>query len=144
RLYACQTNSNAKNLLQIPNLLLQKIPSESFTLTTKLVFTPGSDNNGERCGIIVAGSDYAILNIERNSTGIVLSQRDCINAPKGNSEIENKKINANQQERYLRVKMKKDFKWTFSYSLDGKIYFVLGKAFNLKEGENLGAKIGLF
>jgi beta-xylosidase len=144
RLYACQTNSNAKNLLQIPNLLLQKIPSESFTLTTKLVFTPGSDNNGERCGIIVAGSDYAILNIERNSTGIVLSQRDCINAPKGTSEIENKKINVNQQEIYLRVKMKKDFKCTFSYSLDGKIYFVLGKDFNLKEGENLGAKIGLF
>jgi beta-xylosidase len=143
RLYSHPINENDKNLWNVPNLLLQKLPAETFTLTTKIKFSP-NEFGGERCGLVLMGKNYSFLSLEKAANGYVLSQKECINANTGGTEIENQKVVINQNEVFLKIKMKKDFKCTFSYSLDGSIYYVLGKDFTIKEGESIGAKVGFF
>ena len=57
RLYSVQVPDGYRNLWQAPNLLLQKLPAEAFTATTRLTFTPRVE--GEQVGLLVMGLDYA-------------------------------------------------------------------------------------
>ncbi|GAA3943382.1 family 43 glycosylhydrolase [Hymenobacter algoricola] len=53
RLYSVLLPENYRNLWQLPNLLLQKLPAETFTATTKLMFTSRVD--GEKVGLMLMG-----------------------------------------------------------------------------------------
>ncbi|RYE38314.1 MAG: glycoside hydrolase, partial [Sphingobacteriales bacterium] len=54
RLYAAKMPDSAKNLWDVPNLLLQKFPAEKFTVTTKLEFSPNTKLENEKAGLIIA------------------------------------------------------------------------------------------
>src|SRR5207237_5009407 len=75
-----------KNRWDVPNLLLQKFPAPEFTATTKLTFTPRTDE--ERVGLLVMGMDYAYLSVKKRPEGLVVSQVVCKDADKQGAERE--------------------------------------------------------
>ncbi len=64
-----QQAEEVKNLYDLPNLLLQKLPPENFTATAKVKFIPNRTEAykakdkvlGESAGMIMQGMDYAAL-----------------------------------------------------------------------------------
>lgn len=147
RLYSYYTE-NQVNLWDVPNLLLQKFPTEDFTVTTKVSFAPSSKYTGERTGLVVMGADYAVLAMENRADGLILVQNVCRKADKKGKEEENASVKLSDNTLFLRVKVKKDSKkeaiCSFSYSVDGKKFISLGENFTAKPGKWIGAKVGLF
>ncbi|MDR1225697.1 MAG: glycoside hydrolase 43 family protein [Prevotellaceae bacterium] len=144
RLFSVPLPEDSNNLWSAGNLLLQKFPAPEFTVNTKLKLTPNKRWDGERVGLIVMGLDYGLLSLEKTTDGFVLSQHDCLQADKGNAERVNASVNLSEGQVFLRVKVEKNALCTFSYSLDGKKYDVLGQKFAAKPGKWIGAKVGLF
>ena len=107
RLYSYYTE-NQVNLWDVPNLLLQKFPTEDFTVTTKVSFAPSSKYTGERTGLVVMGADYAVLTIENRADGLILVQNVCRKADKKGKEEENASVKLSDNTLFLRVKVKKD------------------------------------
>ncbi len=143
-LYSVPVPQDYVNLWDIPNLLLQKFPSDNFTATAKLTFNPSAAIEGERTGLVIMGMDYGLSSLEKTGDGFVLSQNECINADKGSKEIANERVTLKDSSVYLRVKVSPDTNCEFSYSTDGKKYTVLGKRFKAREGKWIGAKMGFF
>ncbi len=88
RLYCVENRPNYKNLSDCPNLLLQKFPTENFTATAKVKFTPNPEfkPRGENAGLVVMGQDYAALKIVDTPEGFVLQQVVCKKALNGKEE----------------------------------------------------------
>lgn len=88
RLYSVENRPNYKNLSDCPNLLLQKLPAEDFTVTAKVKFTPNPDfkPRGENCGLIMMGQSYFALKIVDTKDGFELQRVDCKDALKGKAE----------------------------------------------------------
>ncbi|MDR2147147.1 MAG: glycoside hydrolase 43 family protein [Tannerella sp.] len=143
-LYSVPTPEHYRNLWDVPNLLLQKLPADEFSATAKLAFHPNRRIQNERCGLIMMGLDYALLSLEYTGEDFVLSQNECINAEKGSEEIANQSIHLTDSAIYLRVEVAKNATCQFSYSPDGKNFIALGKTFKIREGKWIGAKMGLF
>src|SRR5699024_5876883 len=57
RLYSTGLPEDFTNYWDVPHLLLQKFPAQSFTVTTKLEFTPSDEETGEKKGLIIMGRD---------------------------------------------------------------------------------------
>lgn len=130
------------NLWGAPNLLLQKLPAEAFTATTKLTFHHHFD--GEKTGLIVMGRDYAFIALEQQDGQLFLKQTTCYGAEHGKPEKLVANLAVNQNEVYLRVKVSTGGKCQFAYSLDDKKYIDFGEVFQGKEGKWIGAKVGIF
>ena len=62
-LFSVPIPENYKNLWDVPNLLLQKFPSDKFTSTVKFSFKPDERFVGERAGLLIMGMDYSLLSI---------------------------------------------------------------------------------
>ena len=136
----------------VPNLMLQKTPADSFVATAKLRFTSKEDN--QYGGIIMMGLDYSALVVKRVGKEFLLQSITCQQADKGKPEtaetIATLKPTAEDKIDYqpaihcdIYMKMKvKDGKVTFAYSMDGKKYKDAGKEFTMKEGKWIGAKVG--
>ena len=158
RLYSYPVVADYKNLWDVANLLLQKTPSDNFTATMKLTFMPNPKLKGERTGLVVMGRDYAGLILENTDKGLVLSQIECKKADKGEAEQVNSSVGLTQSAVYLKVRFSCDGKklkaseggndlivmCNFSYSLDGKKFLPLGNPFQAREGQWIGAKVGMF
>jgi len=143
-LYSVPVPEHYTNLWDLSSLLLQKFPSNNFTATVKLTFSPSQAITGERTGLVIMGMDYGLLSLENTDQGFVLSQNECINADKGSKESVNSSVTLREATLYLRVKVTPDAKCLFSYSRDGKVYSPLGKTFQAREGKWIGAKVGVF
>ena len=143
-LFSVPVPENYKNLWDVPNLLLQKFPSDKFTSTVKFSFKPDERFVGERSGLVIMGMDYALISIEKTFDGFVISQNECIGADKGNPETINEAISAKKSDIYFRINVNPDAMCYFSYSLDGKKFTKTGKPFKAREGKWIGAKVGVF
>ncbi|MGL4993725.1 MAG: glycoside hydrolase family 43 protein [Bacteroidales bacterium] len=146
RLFTVPSVGN-KSLFDSPNLLLQKTPTDEFTMTTKLNFTPNPKikERGERAGVVVMGLDYTTLFIEdHKSEGLRLVVASCKKADKGGQEVIEATTPMKQQDVYLRVVVKKGGATTLSYSWDNKKFQTIGNVHTLKEGKWIGAKVGLY
>ncbi len=144
RLYSYPVTKEYKSLWDVPNLLLQKTPSNEFSAVMKLRFAPSKKYFGERTGLLVMGLDYALLSLENTKEGLTLSQNECKNADKGTVESVNESVTLKDNTVYLKVSFNKEAKCDFSYSLDGKKFQKLGKQFKAREGKWIGAKVGTF
>ncbi|GGA67828.1 glycoside hydrolase [Flavobacterium palustre] len=142
-----------KTMWMMPNLFLQKFPSDNFTATTKVTFENNPDAKKCSTGLIIFGEDYAYIAIEQDNEGkLKLVQRSMKNARTSKeTEIELASLPIQQKEVFFRTKVEMiqdkepfDAKVTFYYSLDGKKFNVLGKSFKPAAGRWVGAKIGLF
>ena len=106
-----------RNFWDVPNLLLQKFPAPEFTVTTKLTFTPRTDD--EETGLIVMGLDYAYVSVKKKPEGLFVSQTVAKDAESGAKGKEGAGVALKGNTFYLRVKVSKDAICTFSYSNDG-------------------------
>lgn len=132
-----------------------------FDTMTKVFFHPRMKNGetmvGEKGGIAVMGKNFATLALESREDGTFLVQTDCIGADKGNDEMENSVVRLNTNgpvwlQAVVRMtgkknpKAKSDYKCavTFRYSFDGKKFTDIGSPMDVREGQWIGAKIGVF
>ena len=143
-LYSVPLPKEYHNLWDLPNLLLQKFPSNRFKATAKLTFLPSDAINGERTGLVVMGMDYGMLSLEKTDKGFTLSQVSCKNADKKGEEKVHASVPLTDGELFLRVEVAPDASCRFSYSEDGKKFVPLGNSFTAREGKWIGAKMGLF
>ncbi len=141
RLYNVAAPTGARNLWETPNVLLQKFPGESFTVTTKLDFHPMTD--GDRTGLVVMGMDYATLTLVKQPTGLALTQTVSLHADTGAPEQTNATVPLNAATVYLRVQIAPGAIAHFSYSLTGATFTPIGGEFHAKAGRWIGAKVGL-
>lgn len=145
RLYSYKAPDDPKNAWEIPNLLLQKFPAETFMATTKLTFKPNSKLENERTGLIIMGLSYTNLFLKSGKEGLSLVYGVCKKASEGKPETETviRKINAGTPI-YLRVVVSEGAKCQFSYSLDGQNFMKTGDSFQAEVGRWIGAKMGIF
>ena len=85
RLYSAGQEGK-EGLWNCRNLLLQKFPAESFTLTARLTFCPNPSLKGEVAGMVVMGNDYALLRLTDTEKGARLEYVTCLGADKGGKE----------------------------------------------------------
>jgi len=128
------------NLFDVPNLLLQKLPANEFTATTKITFNSRFD--GEYTGLVIMGLDYSFLCLKQEEGKLFLSQKTALKADKKGIEFESKRITIKDKTIYLQVKVKAGGICNFFYSKDGQIFNPVGDSFTAREGKWIGAKIG--
>ena len=141
------------NMWLVPNMLLQKIPADSFTATTKLRLAAKAEH--QRGGIIMMGLSYSALVVERVGEEFLLKQLTCLDADKGKPQQEQVIATLKPTDRdkipyhpaiYLDIQLRmtvSDGLVNFAYSRDGKSFRPAGTAFKMREGKWIGAKIGL-
>ncbi|MBO0951739.1 glycoside hydrolase family 43 protein [Fibrella forsythiae] len=145
RLYSYQVPDEAKNYWDVPNLLLQKFPSETFMATTKFTFTPNPKLVNEKAGLLIMGLSYASLSLKSQKDGVSLVYAVCKKASDGKAENESVITNVpNGATVYVRVQVSEGAKCQFSYSLDGTSFIKAGDVFQAEVGRWIGAKMGLF
>ena len=131
-----------RNFWDVPNLLLQKFPAPEFTATTKVTFTPRTDD--EETGLVVMGLDYAYVSVKKRPEGLFVSQTVVKDAERGTKGKESAAAPLKGNTFYLRVKVSKGAACEFSYSADGRTFARVGEPFTAKKGKWIGAKVGLF
>ena len=141
------------NMWLVPNMLLQKIPADSFTATTKLRLAAKAEH--QRGGIIMMGLSYSALVVERVGEEFLLKQLTCLDADKGKPQQEQVIATLKPTDRdkipyhpalYLDIQLRmtvSDGLVNFAYSRDGKSFRPAGTAFKMREGKWIGAKMGL-
>ncbi|WP_293308686.1 glycoside hydrolase 43 family protein [Pedobacter sp. UBA5917] len=149
KLYTSKIPDEAKNLWDVPNLLMQKFPADEFIATTKLLFKPNPKLENEKTGLVVMGRSYAEISIKSKKDGLYLFYGTCQNADKGKTENEKEITKLNQTAIgsgtvYFRVKVTAGAKCQFSYSEDGINFSNVGDEFQATAGQWIGAKIGIF
>jgi beta-xylosidase len=142
RLFSWKSPDTVRNLWDVPNLLLQKLPAELFTATTKLKFSPNPKLEKEQAGLVVMGRSYARIFLESRKDGLHLMFGTCTAADKGNVEVIKEMAKIDNREILLRVSVKAGGKCSFSYSNDGIRYTEAG-IFQATEGQWIGAKVGI-
>jgi beta-xylosidase len=142
RLFSYQIPDSIKNYWDVPNLLMQKFPSDEFTTTTKLSFHPRLD--GEKAGLIVLGVDYACISVIKKADGNYISFSICRDADKGKVETVQDGEKTSNSDIYFRVTTRKGAVCEFSYSLDGVTFKSIGEKLIAKPGRWVGARVGLF
>ncbi|RNL49739.1 glycoside hydrolase family 43 protein [Pedobacter jejuensis] len=144
KLYTTKVPDGAKNLWDVPNLLLQKFPADEFMATTKLTFKPNPKLENEETGLVVLGRNYGALTLKSKNNGVYLIYNTCISADKGKAENEKDVIKLSSNVIQLRVKVTAGAKCQFSYSEDGLGFINVGDEFQAVAGQWIGAKIGIF
>lgn len=152
RIYTHKLDGDTANLWRVPNMLLQKTPSDKFTATAKLRFTAKAEQ--QLGGIIMMGLDYSALVVKRVGDKFRLLRLTCHDADKGNAHVSDliadlaptfkDKVDyqpAIHEDIYLRMTVDSGM-CNFSYSVDGKRFKPAGSRFKMREGKWIGAKIG--
>ena len=142
RLFNVPLPPDFKNFWDVPNLLLQKVPAPSFTVTTKATFAPRNDD--EKAGVIVMGMDYAYISVKKRPDGLHVSQTICKDAHKQSVEKDTASSKLTGNSFYLRVRVEENAVCNFTYSTDGRTFIPIGESFKARQGKWIGAKVGIF
>lgn len=155
--------SGSENLWETGALLTQKLPAERFTATTKLTLTPRAV--GEQAGLLMFGADYAWIGLRNGKDGLSLVRVDRLGADALKPQSETMVLEKAPDTVWLRLSAEPvtvaepppgftpfwpsmlrsiQAKVTFSYSLDGVTYQLVGAPFVSKPGRWVGAQVGLF
>jgi len=148
------------DLFEAGNLLSQKMPGPSFSVTTMLAFAPL--RTGERAGLAIAGQTYAFVGLEREPDGLRVVEAWSDSA--GEHRVRGPAVSGAGL--WLRMAVdpielsvsgpdEKEFdmpamhrqtqpRVRFAYSLDGTRFEQIGEAFVGSAGRWTGAQIGLF
>ena len=152
RIFTYKLSEDWKNFWEVPNLLLQKTPSDKFTVTAKIRMTSKAD--GQFGGLIMMGRDYSALVVKRVGDSFQLLQMTCHDADKGKPQTEKLLATLEPTDRdktdykpgihediYLRLRVDEG-KVHFAYRRDGRQFIDCGEEFNMREGKWIGAKFG--
>lgn len=142
RFFSQYTPDTLTNYWNLPGLLHQKFPAETFTATVCLRFSPR--HNGEKTGLMVFGTDYAWLGLEKTPQGLELIRATCEGADRAVPEKKESLQVLKNQVIYLRVSAEPGARCRFAWSEDGRVYTTLPGTFTAKPGRWVGALLGLF
>lgn len=142
RLNCIARPDSMRNLWDVPNLFLRKLPAEKFTATASVNCTLRSD--GEQTGMVVMGRDYQYISLSREDSTLRLRVMRCTDADRGNPEEELFSREIDSGELFFRVTVGTGALCRFSYSLDGTEYADAGEPFTARQGMWIGAKTGFF
>jgi beta-xylosidase len=142
RLAAMKRSENSANLRAYPAILLQKFPAPEFTSTLKL--SAANLKAGDRFGFIVMGLDYSYIGCEKKGDSLSIVRVICKNADEGNAELIEDSSSVPAGTLCLRIICGDGAVCTFSFSSDDKTYQTLGSFFTAREGQWIGARIGVF
>ncbi len=142
RLNCVPKPAGIKNLWEVPNLFLQKLPAEEFTATVKIVFKAHAD--GEETGLLMMGTDYQYISLKQENKELLVRVVRCRNAEKGSGEEILHTSKYNQPEIWLRVTVLKGAVCQFAFREESGIFNPVGPSFAAKPGKWIGAKVGLF
>jgi beta-xylosidase len=143
RLNAVPVPDSARNDWDVPAILLQKFPAETFTAVTHLHFNARS--TGERCGLIVMGMSYADISLVKKNDGVYLLYGECLHASKGAPETERILARMESTDVLLKLQVRAGGICLFSYSTNGIDFIpVPGQQFTAEKGMWIGAKMGLY
>jgi beta-xylosidase len=142
RLYAVQNLTQNGNLWFVPNLLLQKFPAPSFTVTTKITFNP--DQIYDKSGMVVMGREWAYIALEKTANGLQLGLYNGAYDQGYDKTQKIALIDVQKNTCYLRVHVNDGGICDFSYSFEETSFQPIGEPFTAKQGVWIGAKIGLF
>ncbi|RFP22895.1 glycoside hydrolase [Duganella sp. BJB488] len=137
-----QPEEDGRNLWDAPSLLLQKLPAESFTVTTRM--DVGALGDGGKAGLIMYGADYAWLGARREGGKTRLALVSCYKTEAACVEREEASAELAGPQLWLRMQVRPGGVTTFSYSRDEQNYTVIGKPFTARMGRWVGAQMGLF
>lgn len=123
-----------------PNLLMQKLPAQNFTVTTKVRYTPSPTTviKGEAAGLVISGKEYHYIGFKNLKDKIILA----IDEQEITSYTEGDWIYL--QCRFNNKKNKPTF--TLYYSTDGKHFTKASQDIELIQEKDswIGNKIGFF
>lgn len=142
RLFAVKNMTQNGNLWRVPNLLLQKFPAPSFTVTTRLRFKPHQP--GEKSGLVVMGREWGYLAMVKDNASLKLGMYTGTYFQGYDKTEEIASVALDREICTLRVQVDDGAVCTFSYSLDGDRFVPIGKEFKASPGTWIGAKVGLF
>lgn len=128
------------NLYAAPHLLLQKLPAETFVVTTRLRVEAGT-----RSGLLMFGSDYAWVGVERDAAGARLVVRVCTAADRDGAErlAFEQVIPGGEVE--LKLEVGAGARCSFGFRVPGAEEFtVVPLVFTARPSRWVGAKMGLF
>lgn len=143
RLYSWQSPYSVNNMWDVPNILLQKFPADSFKATTQLQFSPNAKLLNEQAGLVILGKSYARIYLQSEQDGIYVMYATCKDAHKGNAEQVSQLVKLNGNSVTFSVKIQAEGNATFYYAQDGNNIVEVAK-FKAVEGQWIGAKLGLF
>jgi len=144
KLYTAKIPDSARNLWDVPNVLMQKFPADEFMATTKLTFRPNPKLENEQAGFVVMGRSYAKISIKSKKDALYLVYGVCESADKGKSEREKEVAKLKSSTVQLRVSVSDGAKCQFSFSEDGTKFTNVGEQFQATAGQWIGAKMGIF
>jgi beta-xylosidase len=155
--------SSPVNLWNTGAMLTQKLPGPRFTVTTQLSFA--AQAIGERAGLVMFGRNYGWIGLEKTAAGLRLVRTTRENADHDGPEHVEVILAAAPASVWLRLTAEPvtqpapppEFSpyWPsmlrnqnaavqFSYSLDGMRFEPVGKGFIARQGQWVGAQMGLF
>ncbi|MFT3682125.1 MAG: glycoside hydrolase 43 family protein [Ferruginibacter sp.] len=144
RLFSSKIPDSAKNLWDVPTVLLQKFPADQFTVTTKVSFVPNPKLENEKAGLVIMGLSYAGIVIKNSKDGMQLVYAVCNDAAGGKPERETVITKLGTGDVYLRVQVSGSAECNFYYSYDGRDFIKAGEPFTATKGRWKGAKVGIF
>lgn len=144
RMNAVTIPDSARNLWEVPNVLLQKFPAEHFTVTMKMSFSFNPKIKGEKAGLTIMGLSYASLAVQSRDCTNVLVYTTCKDAAKGSREKDSVITKITTDTLYFSVEVSPGGRCSFAYSLDGQQFHVVGAPFVAEPGRWIGAKAGMF
>ena len=142
RMFSVHQPDSINNLWNLPNILAQKLPAETFTARVKLRFSPKFDH--ERFGLIMFGSDYAYISLVKKYDQIFVIVKKNTRADKNNIEEELASFPVSGTDYYLEINVQEGGNCHFGFSTDGAKYTTILKPFIAKPGRWVGAKVGMF
>ena len=122
------------DLLKAPNLLLQKLPSETLTIETRLRLP--MECTDLHAGLVVMGMEYAALDVFRHEEGYLVRAK----ASNEGSEC----LVIDESAVTLRVYFGPGGVCRFGVIRQDQEFYQIGPAFTARPGKWIGAKVGLF
>ena len=98
----------------------------------------------ERFGLIMFGTDYAYISLEKKDDGIYIVYSENIKADKNNEDTEIATFQVKGNDFYLEVMMEKGGVCHFRFGDNEDRVTTVEKSFTAKPGRWVGAKIGMF
>jgi beta-xylosidase len=143
RLFSERWPDSARNRWQLPQILQQKFPAETFTATMKLNFHPNQKLQ-EETGLAVMGLAYAGIALRKDGSSFKLVGFSCPDADAGGKEQDSILATGLPATVFLRVAVKPGAVCRFSWSTDGHSFVEWPKEFVAKPGRWKGARLALF
>jgi beta-xylosidase len=144
RLYSQYQEDAQDGLWNRSAILLQKLPAEQFSVTTRL--DAGAMAEGDSAGLVMYGMEYAWLGVKRAQDGkrLVLVYCRAFGAPSGCKEDVLLDAPLAGNDVVLRMTVGGGTETHFSYSIDRREFVPVGVPFAAAPGRWVGARMGLF